>query len=331
MPPGPVVTVGSARRGALFEMNRNTYLVIALAAAAVLLVSTGAFDTVGIGDGAEAADIELSPAAGPNGGYAALDENGEIELLLSEANSAVEGSIVDDAVTPLDDVFTVTYRGDRYADVWFSVDAESVGFYLAGDPSRRLDGEADSVRIGSNETVSVGILVDTSGDHDAESVDSFTVHAIEPDAADLDRSTPTGTDVPTPTDGRTTVTPSPTPTGTSSPTATVEPTPTESRTETVAPIGTDEPSETAMPAGTDPPSDSSTPTSTTDATASPGTGPGSVVSTVAPPSQAPTERPAAEDAPRPIEAGGSDPTVLAYAVAGLVALAGSLLAWRWYR
>ena len=319
-------------------MNRNTYLAVALVVSAVLLVSTGAFDAVGRDDVAERPDIHLSPADGPNGGYALVDERGELELLLSDANPAVDGGVADDARTPLDRVFTVTYRGDRYADVWFSVDAESVGFYLAEDPSRRLGTEAESVRIGPDETVAVGLLVDTRDDHDAGSVDSFTVHATEPGAeGTVDPAAP-ATDAPTPTESRDPA-PSPTPTATQSSTPTAgEPT---TRTATVSPTptGTQTPTPTSAPSGTPTGTDASTatvaPTTTPSATTespsgaaggAPSTGP-----TVTPPSPAPTDDAAAEDAPRRTQGGGPDPTLLAVALLGLVALSVSTMAVRWYR
>jgi len=313
-------------------MNRNTYLAVALVVSAVLLVSTGAFDAVGSDDVAERPDVDLSPADGPNGGYAVLDGRGEIELLLSDANPAVDGGIPGGARTPLDRVFTVTYRGDRYADVWFSIDAESVGFYLADDPSRRLDAASESVRVGPGETVSVGLLVDTRGDHDAESVDSFTVHASGPDAEGSAGPAAPATDASTPTESQDAVS-SPTPTATRppTPTATRSPTPTGTASPTSGRSQT--PSETQARTGTAVSTDTEVP-ATTVATESPGGAGSGVVSpspSVTPPSPAPTDDEAAEDAPQPTDGRGSDPTPLVLAVLGAVALAISAIAVRWYR
>jgi hypothetical protein len=162
-------------------VNKITIVAIATLAAFALLVPTGAvpidaFEAFG-SDEIPDAEIELAPADGPNGGYAVLNEDDEIELLLTESNPFVEGGgVLDNAVTPLDRVFTITYTGDQYAEVWITDDVADVEFYH-GDDRTSLERRANNVTLAPNATVTVGLLVDTRGDDDVENASQFTVHA----------------------------------------------------------------------------------------------------------------------------------------------------------
>lgn len=156
-------------------------MVVALATAA-LLVPTGAapFGTDTVNE-----DLSMAPAEGPNGDYAILNEDEEIELLLSDANPAVEGGGVDgNAVTPLSRVFTITYTGDESADIWLTDDSEDVRFYRGDDADDSLEGPENSVTLEPSESLAVGLLVDTRGDNDVESAETFTVHAEGPDSGE---------------------------------------------------------------------------------------------------------------------------------------------------
>ncbi|MBV0924100.1 hypothetical protein KTS45_07765 [Halomicroarcula limicola] len=159
-------------------MNRTILLLVATVTSAAILIPTGAIPFAESGTDRVSEDIEMAPADTLNGDYAILNENDEIELLLTDANPYIDGAGVDaDAVTPIDCVFTVTYTGDSTAEVWLTDDAEDVRFYRDTDPEDSLERSENSVVLRPNESVSVGLLVDTRGDHDVEEVDTFTVHA----------------------------------------------------------------------------------------------------------------------------------------------------------
>ncbi|WP_135305374.1 hypothetical protein [Haloarcula amylovorans] len=159
-------------------MNRTILLLVATVTSAAILVPTGAIPFTASGTDTVSEDIEMAPADTPNGDYAIPNENDEIELLLTDANPYIDGAGVDaDAVTPIDCVFTMTYTGDSQAEVWLTDDADDVRFYRSTDPEDSLERAENSVVLQPNESVTVGLLVDTRGDHDVEDIDTFTVHA----------------------------------------------------------------------------------------------------------------------------------------------------------
>ncbi|MFC6975371.1 hypothetical protein ACFQL1_13100 [Halomicroarcula sp. GCM10025709] len=191
--------------------RRALALVAALAlASVVMLVPTGAAPFTQSGTDAINDEVHLAPAEGDNGKYAVLNEEGEIELLLSESNPYADADgVKEDATTRIGNVFTITYTGSDQAKVWLTDDAEDVRFYRSGGAAGSLEREANAVVLGPNMTVHVGLRIDTRGEHDVDQADSFTVHAETPDG-----STPPPTETATPE-------PIPTP----EPTATPEPTP----------------------------------------------------------------------------------------------------------
>ena len=163
-------------------MNRTALIVVIALATAVLLVPTGAvpFGTDTVNEG-----LVMAPAEGPNGDYAILNEDEEIELLLTGANPSVDGDGLDaNAITPLSRVFTITYTGDETAEVWLTDDSEDVRFYRGDDADDSLEGSDNSVMLEPSESLAVGLLVDTRGDHDVESAETFTVHANESETDD---------------------------------------------------------------------------------------------------------------------------------------------------
>ena len=191
--------------GRFVRMSRKELLVVAAIATAAVLVPTGAAPFALTGTDDVSGDIELRPAGGPNGDYALLNEDDELELLLTGENPAIEGEgINSDAVTPVPGVFTMTYTGDRRATVWLTDDSEDVRFYRGTDSGDSLERRANGVVLEPSESVTVGLLVDTRGDHDAEQAETFTVNARVADGGDGDEgytpptATPTPTSTPTP-------------------------------------------------------------------------------------------------------------------------------------
>ncbi|WP_390241460.1 DUF1102 domain-containing protein [Halobaculum halobium] len=131
-------------------------------------------------------DVSLAPTTTPNGDYAYLDENDElvVDLTASNPNLAGEAEGVNpDAVTTLANVFQIHYNGSRYAHVWITDESDAVTFTVDGDP---IDSEANNVTLGPNQSVSVGVLVDTTGDGGDGLIDDVQVHAAvaEPEGVD---------------------------------------------------------------------------------------------------------------------------------------------------
>lgn len=228
-------------------MNRNVALALVIAAAAALALATAAAPpaTDPVHD-----DLVLSPAASHNGQYALIDANDELELDITADNPNLAGEgVVEDSITELDRVFTVTYTGGQFARVWFTDGIEDVTFYRDDDPGQSLEGESNNVSLAPNETLAVGLLVDTRGQDDVEQLEEFTIHG-ELGEEPTDGGTPDGG---TPGGGPTVVNTGGTATPTATPTATGTPTPTP---------------DTATPTPTDAPA-TNTPTETPSATATP--------------------------------------------------------------
>lgn len=239
---------------------RHALALAALALAGALVLPSAA--TVLTGGDEVGGDVVLAPHSGPNGDYALLNEDAELELLLSAANPNVEGEgVPDDALTPIDRVFTITYTGDEWARVYVTDESDDVTFYRGDDPTDSIEGRSNNVTLGPDESVAVGLLVDTRGDHDVEAVDSFAVNAevAEPE------STPTPTEADTaggsPPPVGDDAGPTATATATDTPTATA--TPTASPTATGTPTATETLTDTGTPTPGTLTSDGETPTSPT--------------------------------------------------------------------
>jgi len=210
-------------------MNRKlaAVAVVGIIAAGALLFPTAAAPFTDDGEAdTELRDIEMAPADTPNGVYAEIGEDDKIRLNLTEQNQKVAGDGVNgDAVTEIDNVFTITYTGDEMAYVWLTHDGPDADLTLYRDdsPTDSLEGESNNVTLASNETVSVSVLIDTRGDHGVEQITEFTVHAKLPEEGDTSTDTPTATPTDTPTATPTdtpTATPTDTPMDTSTPTDT---------------------------------------------------------------------------------------------------------------
>ncbi|QSG10160.1 hypothetical protein [Halapricum desulfuricans] len=274
-------------------MTRTSLLVAVLVASTALLVSTGAVPFSDGTDEISGVNIEMSPADGPNGQYAVIDETGELALVLSGENPDLEvGGVPGDAVTPLDRVFTITYTGDLFARVWITDDAEDVRFYRGGDPDETLEGSDNAVTLGPNETLKVGLRVDTRGDHDVESASTFGVS--------VEQATPTSAEISGDSSAETPTTQ----TAVEAPTESTMPLTTETTQPSNSPTDGEVGNETTTEAGPVPPVGADTTTGTA-------TG--------------------GDDSPAgglPAEVGGFD---LAVAVPALSLLALALLALAWYR
>ncbi|MEF8870402.1 MAG: PGF-pre-PGF domain-containing protein [Haloarculaceae archaeon] len=168
-------------------MNRTVLSLVAISLAGTLLVSTGA---VPLFDGQTdriADDVELAPSDGPNGKYAYLDGDGELVVDISAANPNLDSEGVNpNSITTIDDVFRVRYNGSQYANVWLTHESDAVTFYARGDA---IEAQSSSVTLGPNESVAVGLRVDTTGKITDGFVEDITVHASVAEPEDVTGST----------------------------------------------------------------------------------------------------------------------------------------------
>lgn len=150
-----------------------------------LLVATAGGQLLSSGQDHIGGEIVAEPHDGPNGAYAHVDnESGELVVDLTASNGDVDGDGVPaEAFTGVTDVFTLSYTGDEYAQVWLEHDSDHVIFYAGGNSSNVLEGEANSVTLsGEHDAVAVGFVVDS---RDGEAMDtlieSVEIHAKVPE------------------------------------------------------------------------------------------------------------------------------------------------------
>ena len=191
----------------MFTTRRTLTLSLLLVAAGTLAFATGAAMVDGPADTFADDDLAIQPVDGPNGKYAYLNDDDEIVIDVSASNPNLltdfEGVNVDTTGT-IDDVFTVTYTADEYAHVWIEYASENVTFVADGDS---IEGEANNVTLAPNETVTVGLALDTRGKAAGAQLgaDEFSIEAkiAEPEEVD---ATATGASIQGTGDGGPTVT-----------------------------------------------------------------------------------------------------------------------------
>lgn len=179
-------------------MNRNHLLIVALVLSLALLVPTGAapFDSLDADQPEGMENVELAPADGPNGDYAVLNDDGEIEILVSDENPAVDsGGVSAGGTTILTGVFTITDTGETGREVWITDGADAVQFIR--DDGSSIEGHENSVDLAPGETVRVGLRIDASDEAAVEDLNNFSVEAGIPETP---TATPTATDTATATE-----------------------------------------------------------------------------------------------------------------------------------
>ena len=136
--------------------TRRPAIAIALLAALALALPTVAAPlTDSVGDG-----VTLTTENSTNAEYVRATENGELTLALSSSNSALAGEGVNsNAVTYVADAFRVRYDGDRFVRVWLTTDADGISFRARGES---VDSRTDAIRLAADESVAVGVVVDTT-------------------------------------------------------------------------------------------------------------------------------------------------------------------------
>ncbi|AGN01566.1 hypothetical protein L593_08105 [Salinarchaeum sp. Harcht-Bsk1] len=146
---------------------------LALVAVPAIVLAGGAGSADG-GPGTAAATVDtpngsiisLSPATGPNGQYASVNGDDELELAFGDLNR--------NATTTADSVFVINVTAASPVALRIEDDAPGVGFYWAGDPAANAN-ESRTVQPG--QSVAVGVRADSVGAIDDG---NFTVVAEEP-------------------------------------------------------------------------------------------------------------------------------------------------------
>ncbi len=142
--------------------STRVLLAVAFGFACLLAVSTGATIVTEETDERDQLDEDLVayPHPGPNGVYAHL-EGGEMVLDLTAENPDLEGDGVPaGAETGIDDVFVLENDGDEPLEVFLESDQKHIEYYTT---EGAIDVEEGAVALEENETVSVGVAVDTTG------------------------------------------------------------------------------------------------------------------------------------------------------------------------
>lgn len=142
--------------------STRVLLAVAFGFACLLAVSTGATIVTEETDERDqlGEDLVAYPHPGPNGVYASL-EGGEMVLDLTAENPDLEGDGVPaGAEIGLDDVFVIENDGDEPLEVFIESDQKRIEYYTAEGP---IDVDEGAVALEENETVSVGVAVDTTG------------------------------------------------------------------------------------------------------------------------------------------------------------------------
>ncbi|MFC7185854.1 CARDB domain-containing protein [Halorubrum yunnanense] len=169
-------------------LRRTLILALVLVAAGSLIFTTGAAVIDGDADTFAEDRLAIQPADGPNGNYSYLNDDDEIAIDVSASNPNIQDPSFDgvnvDSTGTIDDVFTITYTADRYAHVWIEYDGDGEVTFVADGDS--IEGEANNVTLAPNQTVTVGLELDTRGKAAGTQLgaDEFSIEAkiAEPDA-----------------------------------------------------------------------------------------------------------------------------------------------------
>lgn len=173
--------------------TRSFAAVVALLAASAVIGAPVSTDAAEIGEG-----VSIQPAAGPNGAYAQVNDDGQVSIQLN-SDAAVSGDgLLANANTNFDRVLLVsnTNADDRHAFVFVTTEgpaADATTFYVGTGPDRTsIEGEANATQLSAGESVPLGLVIDTSGD--VEGTAMLTIHAevseIVDAALEIDPKTP---------------------------------------------------------------------------------------------------------------------------------------------
>ena len=139
--------------------RRTAALVLALAALALVLPTVGA-PLTGQATDPVSANVTLTTQNSTNADYVTTTDADTFALDFSASNPALAGDGLNpEARTYVADVFRIRYDGDTAATVWITSDAAGVTFLADGTP---VDARADAVTLAPDESVAVGVAVDTT-------------------------------------------------------------------------------------------------------------------------------------------------------------------------
>lgn len=156
--------------------------------AAIVLLSTGAFTSVTAertavinvaGDSSALVGLAACTGEGNNGGYVSTNDNGAIEIDLT---TIADGGVNVNAVTILDNVFSITNNGTQNISVTIAGSYEGEGDGHPEAVSIYFDGTstATTATINTATSKNVSLKIDTTGDTFAEGdhlIDTITITA----------------------------------------------------------------------------------------------------------------------------------------------------------
>jgi hypothetical protein len=164
-------------------MRRFAIVLLALGLVTGAIYATGAFTSLTAQrdanvavTGDASAYLSLKPASGPNGEYARY-EHGQLQVVLGETTTEKgTGSGVNvNAVTTVNNVFTITNQGSQTVGLWLTDGSDSVTFKSGG---QSIEGKGNVITIKPGTTKPVSLVVDTRQvKTDADLLKSVTFHS----------------------------------------------------------------------------------------------------------------------------------------------------------
>ena len=172
--------------------RRTLTLAFLFVAAGSLVFTTGAAVVNGPADTFAEDRLAVQPAEGPNGDYAYLNEDDEIVVDISPANPNLRENfegINPNSLASAEGVFTIRYTADEYARVWIDHEGDALTFVSDGDS---IEGEANNVTLAPNQTVAVGLRIDTRGEVAGTQLaaDDFSIRAEVAEPEEVSDSPP---------------------------------------------------------------------------------------------------------------------------------------------
>ncbi|WP_276260831.1 hypothetical protein [Haloglomus litoreum] len=139
-------------------MNRYTIV----AAVVAVLALSGAVATVAVDTDEPVERVELAPASGPNGEYAEIGDDGQLDIRIEGGEGVSYEGINPDSRTLIDGVFVVRNERSRPVTVFLRDESDSVTLY-AGEERESVEGESNARELAPSETLAVGLRVESAG------------------------------------------------------------------------------------------------------------------------------------------------------------------------
>jgi hypothetical protein len=149
------------------RLRRIAIVLLALGLVTGAIYATGAFTSLTAQrdanvavTGDASAYLSLKPASGPNGEYARY-EHGQLQVVLGETTTedGATGSGVNvNAVTTVNNVFTITNHGSQTVGLWLTDGSDAVTFEIDG---QSIEAKGNAITIEPGTTKPVSLVVDT--------------------------------------------------------------------------------------------------------------------------------------------------------------------------